>query len=231
VISRTNEALRWIVAVLFVGLWCVALTGVTCGQEVNYGVIAQKPTINLPQDQGKWYVSVVGDQANQQYRQIANWFQTNRDLRKLRYQTHYNEILLGTATYEERYKPNVKGLPTVRIQDSKSRVVYEASGNNIPYSAGGLYAAIAKAVVKAKNGSWSCPRPCPRPAPDPSPPDTDPEPAPIDDGAAPDVTPPNSFDSAIQDGVVALLVCDFVISFLVGFAVSWYRQYNTMQRG
>lgn len=230
-ILRTNEALRWIVAVLFIGLWCAALTGATCGQEVNYGVIAQKPIINLPQDQGKWYVSVVGDQANQQYRQIANWFQTDRDLRKLRYQTHYNEILLGTATYEERYKPNVKGLPTVRVQDSESRVVYEASGNNIPYSTGGLYAAIAKAVVKAKGGS-QCPwrRPCPVPTPDPLP-DTDPEPAPIDDGAAPDVTPPNSFDSVIQNGVVALLVGDFVISFLVGFAVSWYCQYNTMKRG
>jgi hypothetical protein len=199
-------------------------------------VIAVKPVVNLPQDQGKWYVSVVGENTDPRYQQLVRWFQTDRDLQGLRAQTHYNEILTSTATYAERYKPNVKGLPTVRVQDSESRVVYEASGNNLPFTAGGLYSAIAKAIIPHARGERICPwnRPCPTPGPTPEPapaPDADPIPVPIDDGGAPIVTPPNTLNELVANSFMVLLGGVFGISFLIGVAYNWYRQYNFVKRG
>lgn len=230
---KFNEVSKWIVAVFCIGLLFTVLSETVCGQDVQYGVLKQKPIVNLPQDHGKWYVSIVGESTNPQYQQIAGWFQTNQDLKNLRYQTHYNEVLTNTATFKERYQPNVKGLPTVRIQDDESRVVYEAHGDTIPYSEEGLYAAIAKSVAKARGTSlrtWPCPCPKPKPKPDPVP-DVDPELPPLDDGGAPDVTPPSPLRSILQTGAGVLVIADFIVSFLIGFAISWYRQYNSVKRG
>lgn len=212
---------------IFILIICVA------NADTNYGVLAHKHIIQLPQDEGKWYISVVGNSSNSQYKQIIGWFKSNSDLKSLKYQTHYNEILKGTPTYNERYAGNIKGLPTIRIQDADSRVVYEANGDRIPFTSEGLYAAMARSVAKARGidlgNPWiSCPCPRPQPAPEPDPYDDPPAP-PIDGGGAPDVVRPNIIPNLLDffgNGLLWFLVVDFGVSYIAGFGVSWYKQYN-----
>lgn len=208
----------------------------TSAFAADYGVIVKERIVNLPNDQSKWYLSVVGDPSDQQYATVLDWFKTG-DLKKLRDQVHYREIANGTAAYKERYAKNIKGLPTVRLQDHDGVVIYEAAGNSIPMTAGGLYGALADGIMSAQGitfgaeGPWGrrgqpsrpCPRPSPGPGPEPAPvPDGDPEPAPIADGGAPVVEPSSGFGGLLP--IVA-----FILSFLggavAGVAVEWKKTY------
>lgn len=156
-------------------------------------------TGNLPNDQGKWYVSVVGDTNETAYRRVLGWFDADASLKRLKNQVHFCPITTGTPIYRERYAPNVKGLPTVRVQKPDGVVVYEAAGNNLPMTAEGLYGAIGGAVNSAqgirsilpwrRDMERRCPGPCPTPNPQPAP-QPDPEPQPIDDGGPPDLGQP-----------------------------------------
>ena len=104
--------------------------------------------------------------------------------------------------------PNVKGLPTVRMQNSDGTVVYEAAGKNLPMTAAGLNGALAGAVSEAQglrpilpwrrdtdNRLNNLERPKPQPQPQP-----DPEPQPIDDGGTPTWWSP---DAALPGWLVA----------------------------
>ena len=44
---------------------------------------------NLPQDQDKWYVSVVGDANDATYQSILEWFDSTPDLKELKSQVHF----------------------------------------------------------------------------------------------------------------------------------------------
>ena len=46
------------------------------GDTIN-GVLAQERVVNLPNDQGKWYVSVVGNASDAAYRRVLGWFEAN----------------------------------------------------------------------------------------------------------------------------------------------------------
>jgi hypothetical protein len=165
------------------------------GDTVN-GVLAEERVVNLPQDQCKWYVSVVGNATDARYNEIVGWFDTNASLKKLKDQVHFCPVTSDTAIYQERYAPNVKGLPTVRMQKADGTVVYEAAGKNLPMTAAGLNGALAGAVNTAQGIRpilpWRremerrCPGPCPNPQPQPQP-QPDPEPQPIDDGGTPNI--------------------------------------------
>ena len=163
-----------------------------CVADTVNGVLAEERVVNLPQDAGKWYASVVGDATSVRYQEVLGWFNTDPSLKKLKSQVHLIPVKTGTAIYKERYQSNVKGLPTVRMQKADGTVVYEAAGKNIPMTAGGLYGAMASAAQTAQGIRpllpWRrdmenrCPCPQPTPTPDPvTPPD---EPVP-DDGGAP----------------------------------------------
>jgi hypothetical protein len=163
------------------------------GDTIN-GVLAEERVVNLPQDAGKWYISVVGDSQNTQYQTIVGWFDTNTGLKKLKDQVHFIPVTSDSVMYKERYAPNVKGLPTVRLQDSQGVVAYEASGTNLPFTAEGLYASLANGVNKTqrgyilpyrRNNSRPCPTPNPDPAPDVTPDGSDPAPQPLDNNAKP----------------------------------------------
>jgi len=149
-------------------------------------VLVQEHVVNLPQDQGKWYISVVGDANDARYRTVLSWFDTHENLKHLKDQVHFCPVKSNTAIYKERYAPNVKGLPTVRVQDSKGVVIYEVAGLAIPLTPDALYAAIANDVQVAQGCRPILPwrremerrcRPCPQPNPQPQP-DPDPQPLP-----------------------------------------------------
>ena len=171
------------------------------------GVLAEERVINLPQDQDKWYVSVVGNANDARYNEILGWFDSNPSLAKLKDQVHFCPVASDTAIYKERYSANVKGLPTVRMQKSDGTVVYEAAGKNLPMTAAGLNGALAGAVSEAQglrpilpwrrdadNRLNDLERPKPQPQPQP-----DPEPQPIDDGGTPTVEP----EAALPDWLLA----------------------------
>jgi hypothetical protein len=177
---------------------------VPCFADRANGVLAEERVVNLPNDQGKWYISVVGNTNDARYNEIVGWFTSNTSLAKLKNQVHFCLVTTNTTIYKERYAKNVKGLPTVRLQNAQGAVVYEAAGKNLPMTAAGLNGALAGAVNEAQTilpwrrymerrcpGPNPCPTPGPRPDPGPTPgPDTGPDEAPsIDDGGTPAVEP------------------------------------------
>lgn len=213
---------------------CVVLVASTCFADKVNGVLSEDRVVNLPNDQGKWYVSVVGDAQDAQYQTILKWFSEDIALRKLKAQVHFCPIQSSSATYKARYSTNVKGLPTVRLQNSQGVVIYEAAGKNLPFTPGGLYGAFAVNVSKAQGVPilpWRrnhvCPRPCP--TPDPGPDfdldldlDLDPAPQPIDDGGQPD------FDEPVQSSLppLWLMLATLVISASAGLAAEWTSTYK-----
>ena len=168
---------------------------VPCSADTVNGVLAEERVVSLPQDQAKWYVSVVGDANSARYNEILGWFDSNPSLTKLKNQVHYCPVATGTAIYKERYAGNVTGLPSVRLQTADGKVIYEAAGKNIPLTAAGLNGALANAVNDAEGLRPVLPwrrdmerrcQPQPHPEPQPQP---DPEPQPLDDHGKPDVEP------------------------------------------
>ena len=170
---------------------------VPCSADTVNGVLAEERVVSLPQDQAKWYVSVVGDANNARYNEILGWFDSNPSLTKLKNQVHFCPVATGTAIYKDRYSGNVTGLPAVRLQTPDGKVIYEAAGKSIPLTAAGLNGALANAVNEAEGLRPALPwrremeRRCqPKPQPEPQPqPQPDPEPQPLDNGGKPDVEP------------------------------------------
>jgi len=173
-----------------------------CLADTVNGVLAEERVVNLPQDQDKWYISVVGDAADGRYKEVSGWFDSNPSLLKLKTQVQFCPVETNTPIYQERYAGNIKGLPTVRMQKPDGTVVYESAGKDIPLTAAGLNAAFASAVNEAQGLRpilpWrrdvdrrlnNCqPQPPPKLEPQPQH-DPDPEPQPINDGGTPDVEP------------------------------------------
>jgi hypothetical protein len=180
------------------------------------GVLAEERVINLPNDQGKWYISVVGSANDTAYLRLLGWFDSNTSLKVLKSQVRFCPVTTGHPMYQERYASNVKGLPTVRVQKANGEVVYEAAGKNIPMTVEGLYGAIASGVHSAQGIRCIPWRRCPQPSPGPQP---DPDTQPIDDGEAPIVEPQP--ESALPPWVLAMLC---VVGFLGGLSVGYGRQ-------
>lgn len=216
---------------------CAIFTATTCfagtvsdmltDNTVN-GVLAKERVINLPNDQGKWYISVVGDARNAQYQTILKWFGQDPALRKLKSQVRFCPITSSSTIYKTRYSMNVKGLPTVRFQNSQGIVIYEAAGKNLPFTAQGLYGALAGSASKAQGipflpwrRNHVCPGPCPRPDPAPEPePEPDVAPQPIDDGSRPEFEPVQSSFPPLW-----LMLTVLVVSAGGGGFVEWKATY------
>lgn len=189
------------------------------------GVLVEERVVTLPQDQDQWYISVVGEAGEARYQKVLGWFDTNADLKHLKGQVHFCPVRSNSAIYKERYAPNVKGLPTVRVQDSKGVVIYEAAGDAIPMTAEGLFGAIADDAQKAQGcilRPWRkiCPGPgpCPTPTPDPEPQPLDPEPQPLDPAPGPpDIVRPTQ--SALPPWWAMLLA--LAAGNVVGVAQKW----------
>jgi len=200
---------------------------VPCLGDAGTGGLAEERVVSLPKDQGKWYVSVGGNATDPRYNEIVGWFDTNASLKKLKNQVHFCPVTSDTAIYQARYAGNVKGLPTVRMQQPDGTVVYEAAGKHIPMTAAGLNGALAGAVSEAQGLRpvlpWRremerrCPGPYPTPQPGPQP---DPEPQPIDDGGIPVIDDP-PVEGAAPWGLLPPLC---VAALAVGIACGYGRQ-------
>jgi len=190
-------------------LMVLVLTQGLCAQT-NYGVDAQERVVRLPEDGLKWHLSVVGQDT--QYREVLGWFDIVPNLKALKSKVLFHQVTPSDPIYSERYAPNIKALPTVRLQDERGVVIFEAAGKNLPMTGEGLYAAIASAV----NGSeellpWRRKNRQPAPSPQPDPvPDTDPAPQPLDNGGAPALEPVDEYPITLIVACIALLVGSIV---------------------
>lgn len=147
--------------------------------DASYGVrYAQEQVIQLPQDQGRFYLTVFGNDGEYRYEQVKNWISTDPQLSAVRLQTTYNTYRVDSVMFRERYAQGVSNIPCVRLQDNQGNVVYEAVGTSVPMSAEALYNGMAEGCRRHRH----C-RPQPNPQPFPQPPVS---PAPV----APIVNPP-----------------------------------------
>ena len=156
---------------------CVTLAGGTMIADAEHGVMynTQDRVITLPQDQGKWYVSLFGDKADPKYQELQSWFKTHDGLKSLRGQVHFNEYSPDQLRFK-RYTANMPALPFVRVQTEKGFVASEYSAQQIPISPEALYSGIRIDITeKTASGllfrrRLLCPRPGPSPCPTPAPP-------------------------------------------------------------
>ena len=201
------------------------------------GVLAQERIVKLPDDSGKWFISVVGERNDARYTKVLGWFASDANLKKLKDQVHFCPVDTEMTIYRTRYSYFVKELPTVRLQKPDGTVVYEATGDKIPMTAAGLHGAVANAVTKAEGLRpvlpWRAdlrrrcplkPSPTPQPNPDPDPtPTPDPDPQPIDGPDGPPVIdePVEPVEAVVQ-WVWLPLLC--FMGLLAGVACGYGKQ-------
>lgn len=205
--------------------------------------ITQERVVNLPNDSGKWFISIAGNRGDRRYDILLNWFDTSAKLNKFKVQVHFWKVDSNTPLYQRRFAPNTKVLPVVRVQKPDGTVVYQTSGVNIPTNALGLYSEIAKAVNTSQCPDGRCPiRPRPKPRPDPQPepqpkpqPTPSPEPAPDQAPVVPDTVPDTAPDAPVIDKtadgiptalIVAAVIACVMIGGAIGLVVQWKKTYN-----
>jgi hypothetical protein len=174
---------------------------------------AEERVIKLPEDGQKWHVSVVGDEKDARYQEVIKWFDSGK-LKDLKSKVHFHAVPTTDPIYTERYKPNVRGLPTVRVQDAEGYTVYEAS-KSLPSTGDGLYSAIAISAKEILPWRRHHATPVtPDLVPEPITPDVDPDPSPIDDGGPP------VFDETGWDlETWAVIACVILFSLGLGLGV------------
>jgi len=144
-----------------------------------------------PADQAMWYVTVFGVKADAKFQQLQSWFNSDAGLKNLRNQCHYNEYTTDQIRFK-RYKDGLPGLPCVRVQNEKGRVISEYWADNIPNTSDALYRGIRSALQNKAQGCLFGKRrrkSCPNRQP-PTPPSTPPPTPPVGPPAGPPVLPP-----------------------------------------
>ena len=160
-----SKIILWLVTLFVVAYAAFAYSETVVTKNID-GVLTVERVIELPEDGGKWYVTVMGDKHNHNYTDVVGWFSSHEGRKSLKSKTNFHSINSDTVMYKDRYAAEVKELPTVRIQDSEGRIAFERWGNNIPLSANAMYSAIAKDVKTAQRRRPCNPlRPCPTPKP------------------------------------------------------------------
>jgi hypothetical protein len=143
----------------------------------DFGVLAKEHIVNMPQDQGKWHISVISDKGDNR---ILDWFDSNSKMKTLKNSVQFHPVTTDSLIYKERYATNggdakITALPCVRLQNADGVIAYQACGSQIPMTAEGLYAAISEAVKCAGDRKEILPwrrnhsNPTPKPEPEPEP--------------------------------------------------------------
>jgi hypothetical protein len=242
----------FLLSVLFVlALMPAFVAGQQMTADPSYGVLHRaQERVALPQDQGRWYVTIFGDEYDSRFTTLRYWFQNDPSLLHLRSQVHYNEYPVSSDRYQQRYAQSVRGLPCVRVQDHRGIVRSEYAESEIPLSANALYNGIKTDLLNPQwfearrmrpcPGPGPCPRPepSPRPYPQPSPqpyPQPHPQPFPPD-GTPPDLGPvsplpgPAPMDPLPMDLPPPWLMgLSFMAGALAGIATKWKETYFSDQ--
>ena len=159
--------------------------------DAAYGVrYAQEQVVQLPQDQGRFYLSVFGTEGESRYEQVKSWIASDPQLSALKAQTTYNTYRTDSAMYRERYAQGISSTPCVRLQTAEGVIVYEAVGTSVPMSAEALYNGIAEGCRR----KHCRPNPQPQPPVAPKPPVAPVNPTPVTP-VTPPVVKPSDFPS------------------------------------
>ena len=158
---------------LMLGL-CFASTALLA-EEAMYGskMNTQERILQLPDDAGRWYVTILGDSD-----EITTWFDTHAGLKNLKAQAHFNVYPTTSLEYQQKYQR--PGKLCVRVQNHKGVIVSEFWDEYLPMTPDALYEGI-RGDIQDKT-SWGCPLRRRQPTPTP-------EPAPISPPIAPDIIP------------------------------------------
>lgn len=112
--------------------------------DATGGVMYQSErVIDLPQDQDRLYVTVIGDPSNEQFQQVTNWFARHPQLKQIANGTHFSVMETNSAMYRGRCEQSKSFAPAdpsccIRVQTKDGTVVYQVSGKNMPLSAEAL---------------------------------------------------------------------------------------------
>ena len=175
--------------------------------------------IDLPEDGNLWHTTVfTSETPTPEEHRVLSWFDSNTSLQSLKKQTHFHHYTPKSSVFERYTSLVANGYPAVVLQDGTGKVIYKASGANVPQSDWPLVKGIIECI---RSHCPHCPRPNPTPTPSPVP---TPSPNPIPDigpHVVPDVvgpndnTPPNG-----KDDTIPVTVAVFVIFLVVGFVVA-----------
>jgi len=184
--------------------------------------------VNLPQDQGAWYLTVFGEAEDAKFTELQTWLTTDEGLRKLKTQVRFNKYTTDQVRYQ-RYAKDVPGLPCIRLQNEKGLVVSEFWGDNIPSASTILYRGI-KGDLQDKT-SWGCIRRrrqnklCPfKQHPQPEPPViVDP---PVEPPVEPPVGPPGLEEPEEEEPESKLWLLLVVLGALGGGAFGFVQEYK-----
>jgi hypothetical protein len=211
--ARAAKTILFLIAAIV-----LALTARIClGEEVKV----------LPEDGGKWYISVIGQTGEKQYEEVLGWFDSG-DLKDLKDQVHFNAVPTDSPMFEH-YQAERASLPVVRVQAADGEVVYEAAGKQLPWSRDSLYGAIANSAGEflRRHHRERDQKPV---QPDPKPilkPILDPPPVPLNNGGAPILRPRpllgclgNFIGSLLE--VAGVILC--VVAMLIGFGISRWEK-------
>jgi len=104
-------------------------------------------------------------------RSLVAWWEVDPVLKSVKAQTHFHTFLASNPLYKSRFAKAVPTLPAVMIQKSEGKVMYKASGANLPPSPWQMSNDVARLF---KNRPyyvlpWRRPKPCPTPGPKPDP--------------------------------------------------------------
>lgn len=150
--------------------------------DAAYGVkYTEERVLQLPQDQHKHYLTVIGNPADARFVEIQGWFKNHEHLKAIKDQTHFNAISTTSVMFIERYKNTVPATPCVRLQDADGVTIFQASGDNLPMSPDALSNAVkTECLRRRKNNPPVAPPVAPLP---------DPAPQPLGPALQPDVQP------------------------------------------
>lgn len=120
-------------------------------------VASAERVTDLPQDSGKLYLSVFGDEGDARFVQLRQWFDVNLELRTLRDRTHFNILPASSGMYRERFAKFVRKLPCVLLTDAAGNKLCEMAGDEVPTSADVLIKTLIGKVHVRTFGLEGCP--------------------------------------------------------------------------
>jgi hypothetical protein len=133
--------LRYLLTTILVVATCSPIVTPTFADEPGIKRTEAR-VVNLPQDQGKIFVTIFGDPSQPRTKEIISWFETVPELKAVKAQTHFNVIDTNSTMFTSRYANHVAKLPCVRVETKDAVRLYQASDKNIPLTGEALANAV-----------------------------------------------------------------------------------------